>query len=535
MAKTKDENKNDYKIIISELGINPFHVVNIIFALMCVIPLLAVCYIIVGKHFVYDLFLDEDGIEMIIAVFIAFAGLLYAYKLVRALIERLLRYAEDSRIANNEKRDVLIAVSNDLKAPLKALRAGMSKLMNCADDALKGASAETTKSCFDTAETMDKFIEEITDFSKAGFIRMGMRREFIDLRNIIKTEVDGVTQLTKKKNLNVQCSFATGSTNLWGDEKKLSRAVTNLLSNAIKHTPEGGVVNITALSDESTVQFSVKNTGPWLLPDETDRIFEKNERPNDYSGAKDTRVELSIVKDIVDLHNGHMAASNKPGKEVEFKIVLPRDLRMRRGLQEVRRRTADKAPLAAMNIAEILNQKLKNLITSYRVDAGKVELKREYIEIYPLIDEVISNYEMKFSEKRLTIEKYIPQDIGALWADRYRLREVIGNLLNNAVKRTPSGGKIAIELIGSENEIRFAISDTGSGIAKENLEKLFDKPERVTAENLKDVALNLPLTRDIVKLHKGKIWAESGLGKGNRFILTLPKDLRKGGNHPISY
>ncbi|MCX5686891.1 MAG: ATP-binding protein [Candidatus Omnitrophica bacterium] len=534
MVKRKEKNKNDYKIIISELGVNPFHVTNIIFALMCIIPLLVICYIIVGKHFIYDLFLDENGIEMTTAIFIAFAGLLYAYQLVRTLIEKLLRYAEDSRIASNEKTDILIAVSNDLKVPLKALRAGMYKLMSSAGDALKGASAETAKDCLDAAETMDRFIEEITNFSKAGFIRMGIRREFIDLRNIIQTEVDGVTQLAKKKNLNLQCSFAAGSTNLWGDEKKLSRAVASLLSNAIKYTPAEGVVNIAVLSDENTIQFSVKNTGPWLLPDETNKIFEKSARPDNYSGAKDTMVELSIVKDIVDLHNGHITVSSDPGGETEFKVVLPRDLRMRRGMQEVRRRTADETSFATMNIAEILNQKLKNLINSYRADAGKMELKREYIEISPLIDEAISNYEMRLSAKRLTIKKYIPQGIGALWADRDKLREVIANLLNNAVKRTLPGGKIAIKIIESENEMRFEVSDAGAGIAKENLEKLFDKPEHVTTENLEDVALDFPITRNIVELHKGKIWAESEPGKGSRFIFTLPRDPRKGGSRPIS-
>lgn len=534
MAKEEEKNKNDYKVIISELGVNPFHIINVIFALMCIIPLLAVCYIIVGKYFIYNLFMDENGIEMVTVILIAFAGLLYAYQLVRTLIGKLLRYAEDSRIANNEKTDVLITVSNNLKAPLKALRAGMVKLMNSTDDALKGANAETAKSCFNSAETMDKFVEEITNFSKAGFIRMGVRREFTDLRNIIQAGVDGMAQLAAKKNLSLQCSLAPGDITLWGDEKKLSRAVTTLLSNTVKYTPEGGVVNITALSDENTVQFSVKNTGPWPLPDEADKIFEKSERPDDYSGAKDAMIELSIVKDIIDLHNGHITVNSNDNRETEFKIVLPRDLRMRRGLQEFKSGVTDEVSLATTNIAKILNQKLKSLISLYGSGAEKMVMKRGYIEISPLIEEAISNYEMKLFERRLTIKKYIPQDIGALWADRDKLKEVIVSLLNNAAKRTPSGGKIAVKLTGSENEICFEVSDTGSSIAKENLEKLFDKPERITAENLEDVALNLHITRNIVELHRGKIWAENEPGKGSRFIVTLPRDIRKGESRPVS-
>ena len=63
MVKKKEKNKNDYKVIISELGVNPFHVINIIFALMCIIPLLVVCYIIVGKHFIYNLFLTKTALK----------------------------------------------------------------------------------------------------------------------------------------------------------------------------------------------------------------------------------------------------------------------------------------------------------------------------------------------------------------------------------------------------------------------------------------------------------------------------------------
>ena len=374
MVKAKGEDRNFYQVIISELGVSPFHVMNVVFALMCIIPMLVLCYIIVGKHFIYDLFLDENGIEMATAIFIAFAGLLYAYQLVRALIKRLFMYAEDSRIANNEKKEVLIAVSSYLDEPLKALRAGVSRLVDPACGALKNAGAETAEDWLNTAETIDKFMGEILNFSIAGFIRTGVKREFIDLRDIVQTGVDGMTQLIKKNNLDLQCSFVAGNTKLWGDEKKLLRMTTSLFSSAIKHMPEGGIVKIAVLSDENTVQFYVKNTGPGLLHDHAEKIFGKSEKPDNYSGAKDTIIEFSIIRDIVDLHDGHITVSGKPGKEMEFKIVLPRDLRMRRGTRETGPKTADEFPLTAlkiMNIAKMVNQKLKNIINSYKADTDK--------------------------------------------------------------------------------------------------------------------------------------------------------------------
>ena len=537
MAKTEEKNKNDYKVIISELGVDPFHMINIVFSLMCIIPLLTVVYIIVDKRFIYDLFLNENGIEMVISIFIAILGLLYAYKLVTSLVEKLSKYAEEGRIANNEKAEVLIAVGSDLKAPLTVLKAGMSRLMDPAAGALKGDSAETARSCFNAAEAMHEVIEKFTNFSKAGFIRMGIKREFIDLQDMIKTELDSVEQLIKKNNLNLQCSFAAANTNMWGDRKKLSRAITGLLSNAVKYTPEGSAVKITVLSDENTVQFSVNNTGPGLLFDKMDRIFEKSESPDSHSGKIDMTADLSIVKEIVDLHNGHITVSSAPDKEVEFKIVLPRDLRMRMGMQEFVPEAADKAELAAdgaMRIAEIVNQNLQKVIGFYKADASSMRLRREYIEILPLLDETIASYKMRLSEKQITFKKYIPQVVGSLWADRNKLTEIMSNLLSNAVERTPSCGTITVKLTGNEDEICFEVSDAGTGIAKENIEKLFEKPEGVTEKNIEDATSNLPMTKNIVDLHGGKIWVESELGKGSRFFLTLPRDLRKGRDRPVS-
>ena len=144
-----------------------------------------------------------------------------------------------------------------------------------------------------------------------------------------------------------------------------------------------------------------------------------------------------------------------------------------------------------------------------------------------LVDEVLSNQEVKFSEKRLVLKKYIPHDIGSLWCDKNKLREVITNLLGYSIKNTPSGGRITVKLTGDVNEMHFEISDTGPGIAKEYLDKLFDKIEHVTAGKIENVNLNFPVTKEIIELHKGKVSASSELGKGTRFTFTLPKDLRK--------
>jgi signal transduction histidine kinase len=166
-----------------------------------------------------------------------------------------------------------------------------------------------------------------------------------------------------------------------------------------------------------------------------------------------------------------------------------------------------------------------NLLDISAMESGKMELKREKIEIGLLIDEVAANNGEEVSRKQLTIKKAIPEDIGLLWADKDKVTQVIVNILSNAIKYTPSGGTIAITLSGTDNEMRFEISDTGSGLARKDIDKLFNKFERIFSEKQEGTGLGLSIAKDIVELHKGKIWVESEIGKGSRFIFILPKNL----------
>jgi PAS domain S-box-containing protein len=178
--------------------------------------------------------------------------------------------------------------------------------------------------------------------------------------------------------------------------------------------------------------------------------------------------------------------------------------------------------LMAKNNTERLIRLVTDLLDVSKIEAGKMKLKLEKIDIKSLANDILKTYEKEFSKKQLSIKKYIPQNIGFIRADRDKLEEVIVNLLSNAMKYTPPGGCVTIKIAEAGNKMRFEISDTGPGIAKENFDKLFDKFERLTAEKEAGTGLGLPITKDIVELHKGKIWVESELGKGSKFIFTLP-------------
>jgi two-component system, OmpR family, phosphate regulon sensor histidine kinase PhoR len=177
--------------------------------------------------------------------------------------------------------------------------------------------------------------------------------------------------------------------------------------------------------------------------------------------------------------------------------------------------------IAKKNIDRLVRL-VTDLLDVSRIEAGKMKLKREKIALGPLVDEVIAGNSREISAKRLTFKKYIPDDIVLLWADKDKFTQVVINLVSNAIKYTPDGGKVAIKLARAGKNIRFEISNSGPGISKENIAKLFDKFERITAEKQEGTGLGLSITKDIIELHKGKIWAESAPGRGAKFIFTLP-------------
>lgn len=337
MKEKEEKNHNDYKVVMSDLGESPFRTIRIAFALMGVIPLLVIFYVIIGKNFIYRIFLGNDGLVIGAGIIVSLVGLFYAYDLVKKLMEKLLKYAAERKAADNEKTELLIAVTHDIKTPVAAVKLGIHNLLDGIGGALNKLQGDIAKSCLNAVESVSKFIEEIMNFSKTGLMKMQMKRELINLSDIIKKEVDGIKEIARHNELEVEFKEIAGDANLWADENKISRVVTNLLSNALKYTPKRGRIKTVLSSDENTVKFSVINTGPGIPPQDIDRIFKKYERLSVHSDIDGMGLGLSIVKDIVDLHNGLITVKSDPDKETEFSIILPRDLRTRARLEGLKK------------------------------------------------------------------------------------------------------------------------------------------------------------------------------------------------------
>jgi signal transduction histidine kinase len=176
------------------------------------------------------------------------------------------------------------------------------------------------------------------------------------------------------------------------------------------------------------------------------------------------------------------------------------------------------------NLIELVN----DLLDAAKLESGSLQLEPTDVDLRDLINETCESFAQLAREKGLTLARDdMPADLPrVVRADRAKLRRVIVNLLSNALKFTPKGGRVSVRVEAEgERAARIAITDTGVGIAADDLPFLFDKYEQArhrATRGEKGTGLGLYITRQLVELHGGEISVESEVGRGSTFSFTLP-------------
>ncbi|MCQ9205162.1 MAG: HAMP domain-containing histidine kinase [Omnitrophica bacterium] len=187
---------------------------------------------------------------------------------------------------------------------------------------------------------------------------------------------------------------------------------------------------------------------------------------------------------------------------------------------------SEEAKKRLLRIDENVNKLMdivNTLLDISRIESGKTEVKIAPCEIAKLIEDVADFLTPQIKAKELVLNFNAPKGLN-LYMDKNLIERVLINLINNAIKFTPKGGKITIKCEQNGNEAIISVSDTGYGIKKDDLEKLFQEFYRVNnPDTLKEKGsgLGLSLVKRIVNTHNEKIWVESEFGKGTTFFFTL--------------
>jgi signal transduction histidine kinase len=173
--------------------------------------------------------------------------------------------------------------------------------------------------------------------------------------------------------------------------------------------------------------------------------------------------------------------------------------------------------------AEHMERLVEDLLDLSRIEAGRLRLQPLALDLEELLRSAARDVARTSSRHNVRVD--LPAFLPAIRADRVRVRQVLDNLLGNAVKYSPDGGTVTLQASGHEGEVRVAVSDQGPGIPLEVQPRLFEAFYRVEGEltrKVRGTGLGLAITRHLVELHGGKIWVESQVGRGSTFAFTLP-------------
>ena len=191
---------------------------------------------------------------------------------------------------------------------------------------------------------------------------------------------------------------------------------------------------------------------------------------------------------------------------------------------ELQEETAEFVRVARRN-GERMLQMINDLLDLSRLEAGRTPITPSPVSLAPVLREVVTLLRPDLEAKRQVYTEEIPADLPALMADPDRLHQVLLNLLGNASKYTPEGGRIHASARVEGDRVRIAIHDTGMGLSEEDLHMVFDKffrARRPEMARITGTGLGLAIVKTVVELHGGEVFADSRLNEGSTFGCLLP-------------
>jgi signal transduction histidine kinase len=172
-----------------------------------------------------------------------------------------------------------------------------------------------------------------------------------------------------------------------------------------------------------------------------------------------------------------------------------------------------------------LSKMVEDILTATRALEGKLAVNARETFLAALADETVAAMRMRALARKIEISTAVPRDL-AVYADPERTSQILSNLLDNAIKFTPDGGRVAVkaEVLPGQGFACVTVTDTGIGISQQNTDRVFDRLYQVEAAISRrgGLGLGLHICKELVQAHGGRIWVESERGRGSSFFFTLP-------------
>ncbi len=175
-----------------------------------------------------------------------------------------------------------------------------------------------------------------------------------------------------------------------------------------------------------------------------------------------------------------------------------------------------------------LSRIISDFLDIAKIESGVLKLNKTSFVVQDTVNEVVENLTTLASAKNITLRAALPKKKVTIRADRDRIIQVLTNLVGNAVKFISVNGHVEIEVREADDEVVFAVQDDGPGMTKEEMEQIFDRFVQVqlqTGPGEHGTGLGLTITRELIEMHRGKIWVDSVPDQGTCFHFSIPKDL----------
>lgn len=177
--------------------------------------------------------------------------------------------------------------------------------------------------------------------------------------------------------------------------------------------------------------------------------------------------------------------------------------------------------VSTTNLANLID----NLLSVSRIERNSMIIDTKPIDLPIILTDIFDSFKQQAQTKHQTYTLSVPEQMPKVMADPFRIGQVFINLISNGINYTPEGGAISVNVQNKGEHLEIAIQDSGEGIPPEALPRLFTKFFRVSGsleQGSKGTGLGLYITKSIIEMHHGKIWAESTVNKGSIFTFTLP-------------
>lgn len=216
------------------------------------------------------------------------------------------------------KSQLLATISHELRTPLTAI-IGYAELMET-------VKKDYSRQIVLAAEQLLTIVNDILDLSKMEAGKYELVIEAFDLRNAISSSIQMLRVKAEQQGIDIVFNSADTPVFLEGDEKRIRQVIINLLNNAIKFSPAGGKIVFTLWEENRYLFFSIKDEGIGIEPEDLEKIFEPFYQIGDYPGKKEegTGLGLPLAKQIIEIHQGEILVTSKPGKGSTFTVKLPK-------------------------------------------------------------------------------------------------------------------------------------------------------------------------------------------------------------------